>query len=138
MRYYGALGGGYANVTVVNAYKFNSVGTARWGLADYDEKMEANAIEAHGEMGLETLFTDNVTFLCGIGYPRYLMVPKLKYKGDVNTIQNPGGVLKGDTRAQRRRHESQIEPRRIFCQCGVSLLPELPLNQEPTCDLSNQ
>lgn len=96
LRYYGALGGGYANVTVVNSYKMLAPGTAKWSVADYDEKAEANVYEIHGEVGLETLFTDNVTFLTGIGY-RYLEVPKLRYKGDVNTIQNPGGVKKGDT-----------------------------------------
>lgn len=95
MRYYGALGGGYANVTVVNEYKMTGPGTTRFGVTDFDEKMETTVYELHAETGLETLFTDNVTFLAGVGY-RHFLVPSLKYKGDANTISNPGGVLKGE------------------------------------------
>ena len=95
MRYYGALGGGYANVTVVNEYKMTGAGTTRFGVTDFDEKMETTVYELHAETGLETLFTDNVTFLAGVGY-RHFLVPCLKYKNDASTISTPGGVIKVD------------------------------------------
>ena len=95
MRFYGELGVGYANVTVVNTYKMTSAGTAALGVSDFNETMETNVLSGEAGIGLETLFTDNVTFLADFGY-RYLPVHSLKYKADVNNIVSPGGVHKGD------------------------------------------
>ncbi len=97
VRYYAAAGFGMANVTVVNTYTMTTAGTSAFGVGNFDEKMESNTYSGHIETGLETVFTDNVTFMTDVGY-RYLQVAKMKYKGDATTIQSPTtGVAKGDT-----------------------------------------
>ena len=95
IRFFAELGAGYANVTVVNDYKMTPTGTSAFGVSDYKETMETNTLSGIAGIGLETLFTDNVTLLADFGY-RYLPVKTMKYKADVNTISSPAGVHKGD------------------------------------------
>lgn len=97
MRYFLSAGVGLASVTVENKYTMTTQGTSDYGgsLTDFTEKMEASAIESHVGLGLETVFTDNVTCALDLGY-RYLPVRSLKYKGDVKNLYNPSGVSKGD------------------------------------------
>lgn len=95
-RFFAELGVGYANVTVTNKYQMTSPGTsALGGVGDYNETLAANTLSGIAGVGLETLFTDNVTFVADFGY-RYLPVNDLKYGGAVNNIVSPGGVAKGD------------------------------------------
>jgi hypothetical protein len=96
LRFFGEVGGGYANVTVVNDYKMTSAGTTALGVGDFKETMDTNVISGFLGMGLETLFTDNVTFIIDVGY-RYLYAKALKYKADTKNILSPTtGVHKGD------------------------------------------
>ena len=95
IRFFAELGAGYANVTVVNDYKMTPAGTTTFGVSDYKETMDTNTLSGIAGVGLETLFTDNVTLLADFGY-RYLPVNNLKYKADVSTINNPSSVHKGD------------------------------------------
>jgi hypothetical protein len=93
LRYYLAVGVGYANVTVVNDYKMTAAGTSALGVSDFKETMEANVLSSQASVGLETLFTDNVTFMADFGY-RYLPVKGLKYKNEMTNFT--GAVHKGD------------------------------------------
>lgn len=95
IRFFAELGAGYANVTVVNDYKMTPTGTSAFGVSDYKETMETNTLSGIAGIGLETVFTDNVTLLADFGY-RYLPVNSLKYKADVKTVASPSGVRKGD------------------------------------------
>lgn len=94
-RFFVELGAGYSNVTVVNDYKMTPAGTTAFGVSDFKETMEANVMSGIFGLGIESLFTDNVTFMIDVGY-RYLPVYNLKYKNDANTILVPTGVRKGD------------------------------------------
>jgi len=95
-RYYTMLGAGMADVTVENRYTMTTAGSAAFdNVTDYNELMSGSAISGLVGVGLETLFTDNVTFAIDAGY-RYLQVSSLKYKGDVNSILVPAGAAKGD------------------------------------------
>jgi opacity protein-like surface antigen len=94
-RFYLAGGAGLAMVTVENRYAMTAAGKSQTGLSDFNELMEGTATSGHVGLGMETLFTDNVTFTMDVGY-RYLPVTALKYKGDAKTLQKPGGVSKGD------------------------------------------
>ncbi|MGE4130854.1 MAG: hypothetical protein AB7F86_04415 [Bdellovibrionales bacterium] len=94
-RYFGELGVGNSEVTVENRYTMTSTGTSELGVTDFNEKLSATALSYHVAAGLETLFTDTVTFVAQVGY-RILTVDSLKYKGDVNNIVSPSGAAKGD------------------------------------------
>jgi hypothetical protein len=91
MRYYFVLGAGYANVTAANDYKKTPASTL--DEADFKESLVANTLSGQFALGLETLFTDNVTFMADAGY-RYLPVRSLKYAGDVTNFT--GTHAKGD------------------------------------------
>ena len=94
LRVYGHFGGGYSQVTVENTYKMTAVGTTAYGVGDFKEIMVANVPSGHVGVGMETLFTDNATFSLDVGY-RYMKVPQLTYKTDVQNILSPTGVAKG-------------------------------------------
>lgn len=95
LRFFTAVSFGMANFTLENRYDLTPAGTtANGGKADFIEKAEANTYSATASMGLETLFTDNVTVLIDLGY-RYLEASELKLKGNVNSFGNPSGA-KGD------------------------------------------
>jgi hypothetical protein len=94
LRYYWVLGAGYANVTAANDYKLTDAGTSNLGgVTDFKESMSAYALSGQFAMGLETLFTDNVTVMVDAGY-RYLPVRELKYSSDVTNFM--GAQKKGD------------------------------------------
>lgn len=96
MRFYSVFGIGYANVTVVNDYKMTGPGQTALTVGDFKETMDTNVLSGQVGFGLETLFTDNVTFMADVGY-RYLPVKSLKYKADtVNILSPTTGVHKGD------------------------------------------
>lgn len=96
-RFYFLLGGGSANVTLVNRYTMTAAGQTALGVASFNEKAEARVYSGHTALGMETLFADNVTFMIDLGY-RYMPIPELKLKADVASIAQPtglkGGVLK--------------------------------------------
>jgi opacity protein-like surface antigen len=95
-RYFGLVGVGMADVTVENKYRMTVLGASELGgVSDYTEKLSGKGIEGHLGVGLETVFTDNVTCALDVGY-RYLPIKSLKYKSDVNTILIPSGAHKGD------------------------------------------
>jgi hypothetical protein len=92
-RFYGVLGAGYANVNVTNTYTMTAAGTTALGVGDFKESMGANVLSGQVGVGLETLFTDNVTFMTDMGY-RYMPVRQLNYtSGDTGFL---GAVNKGD------------------------------------------
>jgi hypothetical protein len=94
-RFFGELGAGYANVSVVNQYTMTAAGTtALGGVGSYKETMQDNTMSAIAGLGLETLFTDNATLILDFGY-RYLPVKGLVYKAPVDNIVSPGGVTQG-------------------------------------------
>lgn len=95
-RFYALAGAGLADVTVVNSYKMTALGTADYGVGDFDEKMHASVYSGHVGTGFEALFTDNATVSMDLNY-RYLKVQTIKYKGDTQSIVAPGGVTKGET-----------------------------------------
>jgi len=95
LRYFAELGVGMANVAVVNTYRMTSAGASALHVTDFDEKMDANVLSGVAGLGLEVLFTDNVTFLTDFGY-RYLRVNNLKHKGGVKNIVEPSGVKAGE------------------------------------------
>jgi opacity protein-like surface antigen len=95
LRYYMMAGVGYADVTVENAYAMTTDGQNDLHVGDFTEKLAAQTVSWHAGVGLETLFTDNVTFSFDAGY-RYLPVKTLRYKGDVDTVLAPTGARKGD------------------------------------------
>lgn len=94
-RYFASGSVGYAMVDVENRYTMTATGTSDLGVSDFNEKMSGTGMSATLGGGLETLFTDNVTFTLEGGY-RYLKVKKLTYRGDVNNIVKPAGASKGD------------------------------------------
>ncbi len=96
VRFFAEFGVGYANVTVVNDYKMTPTGTSELGVSDFKETMAKNVISGTAGMGMEMMFTDNVTFLVDVGY-RYLPVSSLTYKAPVSNIVKPSGVQSGDT-----------------------------------------
>lgn len=93
-RFYFQLGAGYANVAVTNAYTMTSAGQTALGVGSFTENLYANTISGNAGFGMETLFTDNVTFLADLDY-RYLPVTSLKYKSGVTNIVSPSGVSAG-------------------------------------------
>jgi hypothetical protein len=93
-RYYFSGGVGYATINVTNTYQMTSTGTSALGPTDFKESLVANSISGDAEFGLETLFTDRVTFFAELGY-RYLPVQSLTYGSQVNNIADPGGATKG-------------------------------------------
>jgi opacity protein-like surface antigen len=94
-RYFASGSVGYAMVDVENRYTMTATGTTDLGVSDFNEKMIGTGMSATLGGGLESLFTDNVTFTLEGGY-RYLKVAKLTYRGDVNNIVKPAGASKGE------------------------------------------
>ncbi len=95
LRYSAKVSVGMANVTVVNGYKMTPAGETALGVESFDEKMQANVISSSLGLGLETLFTDNVTFFTDLGY-RFLQVKGLQHKSNTQTLVSPEGVSAGD------------------------------------------
>lgn len=94
IRFFSALGVGYADVTVENRYAMTAQGESALGVGSFNEKMSATTTSAQVAIGMETLFVDNVTFALDLGY-RYMPVKSLKYKSNVNNIVSPSGAQKG-------------------------------------------
>ncbi|MBX3021732.1 MAG: outer membrane beta-barrel protein [Bdellovibrionales bacterium] len=92
-RVYALFGVGYADVTVENRYRMSTAGTAAYSVGNFDELMSATSTSYHAGVGVETLFTDNVTIALDLGY-RHLQVGSLKYKTDVTGIG--GSASKGE------------------------------------------
>ncbi len=92
-RYLMEVGAGYADITVENRYKMADGNDL--GVGDFNEKLSATGISGHLAFGVETHFVDTVTFIALLGY-RYMPVPELKYKGDVQNIVNPAGAAEGE------------------------------------------
>lgn len=90
------IGAGWADVTIKNDYMMTVDGTADLGVNSFTEKLGATGWSTHVALGMEALFTDNVTLLGQAGY-RYLPVKNLNYKSAVQNIVEPGGVGKGDS-----------------------------------------
>lgn len=78
-RFYGALGAGYADVTVENRYNMSA--TTDLATASYSEKLGGKGLSGLAAMGFETIFLDNVAFAADIGY-RYMPISSLTYKMD--------------------------------------------------------
>lgn len=91
-RFFGALGVGYADVTVEN--KYNMSASSDLSTASYSEKLGGKGMSGLAAMGVETLFLDNVTFAMDLGY-RYMPVSSLTYKADV--VGFNGTFAKGDS-----------------------------------------
>lgn len=90
-RFYGALGAGYADVTVEN--KYNMSATSDLSTASYSEKLGGHGMSGLFAMGFETMFLDNVAFAADLGY-RYMPVSSLAYKADGTGFN--GAFAKGD------------------------------------------
>ena len=95
VRFFGSASVGMATITLENRYDLTSAGsTANGNQPDFIEKAEAQTYSGTASMGLEALFTDNVTVLFDAGY-RYLPVKEFKLKGNVDSFGNPTAA-KGD------------------------------------------
>jgi opacity protein-like surface antigen len=77
LRFYALGGVGLADVTVDNKYTMTSSGSTALSVSDFTEKLHSSAYSAHAGIGLESLFTDNVTFSFEVDY-RYLPITSLK------------------------------------------------------------
>jgi hypothetical protein len=74
-----------STVSLDNEYIFTTAGTSAYSKANYTEKSGGSFISNKTAVGIEVLFTDNVTMSFDLGY-RYLPVTKLKYKYDTNAL----------------------------------------------------
>ena len=93
-RFYAFGGAGYSMISAANKYTMTAAGTSALGTGDFTESMSANDISYDAGWGLETLFTDNVTFMLDVGY-RYLPVKNLTYSSDVTNFM--GSQTKGSS-----------------------------------------
>lgn len=93
-RYFVSAGAGYAFVLLINKYLMTTAGTSQFGLQSFNDSMKGNAVSYKVSTGIETLFTDNVTFAADIGY-LYLPVKKLVYTDSVQNFISPRGVTAG-------------------------------------------
>jgi opacity protein-like surface antigen len=91
-RFFAFGGAGYAMISAANKYTMTAAGTTALGTGDFTESMSANDISYQAGWGLETLFTDNVTFMFDVGY-RYLPVKNLSYSSDTPNFM--GAQTKG-------------------------------------------
>lgn len=92
MRFFAALGAGYADVTVDNRYVRSASSDLAEG--DFNEKLAGKGLSGHFLVGMETMFVDNVALAVDVGY-RYLPVASMTYKGDFTGFN--GAVSKGET-----------------------------------------
>lgn len=86
--------GGFATIDFGNTYDMTPDGTTATGLNDFSEEGGGTSYTGTFSTGIETVFSDNVTFLFEAGY-RYLRAENLKYKKSLaNTFI--GAITKGD------------------------------------------
>lgn len=92
------LGGGWASVSMDNAYTFTAQGLSDLQVTeDYTEKTEGTQISALVAMAFETHFTDNVTAYFDVGY-RHLPFSNLSHKAAIpDPIGSGSAIKKGDS-----------------------------------------
>lgn len=84
---------GQARATMKNTYTMTADGTADLGVASYTEEAYGTALGGSIFGGIESLFTDNVTFTAEVGYRLY-QIDELKHEQDAVTVN--GSVTVGD------------------------------------------
>ena len=116
-RFLVGIGIGKASVTVTNTYTLTAAGTAALGgVTDYTEVAKGSAIGGNAFAGIESLFTDNVTFTAEVGY-RYYQLNELKHDQSAATIV--GNVVAGDRAVNSDGSDRTLNLKGLYAGIGL-------------------
>lgn len=122
-RFFGGISVGYATVKMTNKYSFTSDGTTAFGVADYSEVVQGNAIGGSVYGAIETLFTDNVTFNAEVGYRLYQF--KDLEHGQATTTIN-GAVAEGDPVVNNDGTKRELDFKGLYAGVGFRFYIDFP------------